>query len=205
MSDEPRGPRDPAVGGVMPKRIQRRRVPGWRMPEGAVYVGRPSRWGNPWREDAKDAVWWAVAIGEKGNAAGRRAGAVAWFRWWLTGDPGRLPIPARRAGPGDIEYSDGTTVHIADAGTALAVMMLAKDGRISIPPQPTDGDWLAPLRGRDLACWCPEQCDHEVALTGAAYGEIYDRCTKPTGHDGPHDPSAPMYCHADLLLELANR
>lgn len=29
------------------KRIQRRRTKGWRMPEGAVYVGRPSRWGNP--------------------------------------------------------------------------------------------------------------------------------------------------------------
>lgn len=30
-----------------PKRIQRQRTKGWRMPEGAVYVGRPSRWGNP--------------------------------------------------------------------------------------------------------------------------------------------------------------
>jgi len=30
-----------------PKRIQRSRVKGWRMPPGAVYVGRPSRWGNP--------------------------------------------------------------------------------------------------------------------------------------------------------------
>ena len=32
-----------------PKRIQRKRTKGWRMPEGAVYVGRPSRWGNPFR------------------------------------------------------------------------------------------------------------------------------------------------------------
>ena len=29
------------------KRIQRQRTKGWRMPPGAVYVGRPSRWGNP--------------------------------------------------------------------------------------------------------------------------------------------------------------
>ena len=29
-----------------PKRIQRQRVKGWRMPPGAIYVGRPSRWGN---------------------------------------------------------------------------------------------------------------------------------------------------------------
>ena len=32
----------------MPKRIQRKRTKGWRMPEGAVYVGRPTKWGNPW-------------------------------------------------------------------------------------------------------------------------------------------------------------
>jgi hypothetical protein len=31
----------------MPERIQRRRTRGWRMPEGAVYVGRPSPFGNP--------------------------------------------------------------------------------------------------------------------------------------------------------------
>ncbi len=30
-----------------PKRIQRSRAKGWRMPEGAVYVGRPTKWGNP--------------------------------------------------------------------------------------------------------------------------------------------------------------
>lgn len=33
----------------MPQRSQRRRVKGWRMPEGAVYVGRGSKWGNPFR------------------------------------------------------------------------------------------------------------------------------------------------------------
>lgn len=31
----------------MPKRIQRKRTKGWRMPKNTVYVGRPSRWGNP--------------------------------------------------------------------------------------------------------------------------------------------------------------
>lgn len=30
-----------------PQRIQRRRVKGWRMPAGAVYVGRGAKWGNP--------------------------------------------------------------------------------------------------------------------------------------------------------------
>ncbi|MDM2104292.1 DUF4326 domain-containing protein [Mycobacteroides abscessus] len=35
----------------MPERIQRKRTAGWRMPEGAIYVGRPSRWGNPYTLD----------------------------------------------------------------------------------------------------------------------------------------------------------
>ena len=33
----------------MPKRIQRKRIKGWRMPDGAVYVGRPTKWGNPFQ------------------------------------------------------------------------------------------------------------------------------------------------------------
>lgn len=32
----------------MPKRIQRKPVKGWKVPEGAVYVGRPTKWGNPY-------------------------------------------------------------------------------------------------------------------------------------------------------------
>lgn len=30
-----------------PKRIQRKRSKGWRMPDNTVYVGRPTKWGNP--------------------------------------------------------------------------------------------------------------------------------------------------------------
>lgn len=33
----------------MPARIQRQRTRGWRMPPGAIYVGRPTRWGNPFK------------------------------------------------------------------------------------------------------------------------------------------------------------
>lgn len=29
-----------------PKRIQRKRTKGWKMPPNTVYVGRPTRWGN---------------------------------------------------------------------------------------------------------------------------------------------------------------
>lgn len=31
----------------MPVRVQRRRTRGWQMPPNTVYVGRPTKWGNP--------------------------------------------------------------------------------------------------------------------------------------------------------------
>lgn len=31
------------------KRIQRKRIKGWKMPKNAKYVGRPTKWGNPFR------------------------------------------------------------------------------------------------------------------------------------------------------------
>jgi hypothetical protein len=33
----------------MPKRVQRRRAKGWKMPPNTVYVGRPTKWGNPFK------------------------------------------------------------------------------------------------------------------------------------------------------------
>ena len=36
-----------------PKRIQRKRTKGWTMPAGAIYVGRPTKWGNPYWHIAK--------------------------------------------------------------------------------------------------------------------------------------------------------
>ncbi len=39
-----------------PLRIQRKRVKGWRMPSGVVYVGRPTKWGNPFIDGSKQEV-----------------------------------------------------------------------------------------------------------------------------------------------------
>jgi len=73
----------------MPERIQRKRSKGWRMPEGAIYVGRPSRWGNPWRVRHGDDEWQITehvpdlgetAIEYYGGPAEARAAAVAIFR-----------------------------------------------------------------------------------------------------------------------------
>ncbi len=49
--------------------MSRRR--GWRKPEGAVYVGRPTRWGNPFRID-------------RSSSAGARAAAVGEYRSYLS-------------------------------------------------------------------------------------------------------------------------
>lgn len=62
----------------MPKRVQRSRAKGWRMPEDAVYVGRPTKWGNPFR------------IAQPSD----RAPAVDKFRRWLAGEDGLGPPAA---------------------------------------------------------------------------------------------------------------
>lgn len=48
----------------MPVRIQRKRVPGWRQPPGAIYVGRPTVWGNPFKgpEAVEEYRKWVTAL-----------------------------------------------------------------------------------------------------------------------------------------------
>jgi len=45
---------------VMPVRIQRKRTRGWRMPQNTVYVGRPTKWGNPFRVKPSWIEWWDI-------------------------------------------------------------------------------------------------------------------------------------------------
>lgn len=129
----------------MPVRLQRRRTKGYRLPPNAVYVGRPSLWGNPFRVGSPD--------------------------------------------PFDNAFSAAEAVRLFRA-------LIAADRRFRD---------FEPLRGHDLACWCPLPCGEPVALYGVAYGDLYDPCAKPKGHEGGHDPSVAPWCHADVLLELANR
>lgn len=81
----------------MPERIQRKRTAGWRMPAGAVYVGRPTRWGNPWsvhvhtdRCDGPEGLWCPVYVADD------REGATRHFRhavlYPLSGQPS-VPTP----------------------------------------------------------------------------------------------------------------
>lgn len=43
-----------------PQRIQRKRTKGWKMPSDTIYVGRGSKWGNPFRVVRYSDGKWAV-------------------------------------------------------------------------------------------------------------------------------------------------
>ena len=45
-----------------PRRIQRKRTKGWRMPENTVSVCRPGKWGNPFPMEFSDAHGRRVAV-----------------------------------------------------------------------------------------------------------------------------------------------
>lgn len=93
-----------------PKRIQRRRVPGWRMPEGAVYVGRGTRWGNPfvvWQDAyAPGKPWYVSSVyGGHQQVADRAAGvriAVDLYRAWLAEKRRQTLHDAERPDPIDV-------------------------------------------------------------------------------------------------------
>ncbi|WP_048770870.1 DUF4326 domain-containing protein [Rhodococcus ruber] len=65
----------------MPERIQRRRTKGWRMPDGAVYVGRPSKWANPYRVGSM-----MYLTGKKAGQKIDAEGVVQMYRHTVTGE-----------------------------------------------------------------------------------------------------------------------
>ncbi|QYB01454.1 DUF4326 domain-containing protein [Rhodococcus sp. USK10] len=63
----------------MAQRVQRKRTKGWRMPEGAVFVGRPTKWGNPFRVGSMTYL-----TGKKAGQKIDAEGVVAMYRHQLT-------------------------------------------------------------------------------------------------------------------------
>jgi hypothetical protein len=129
-----------------PERIQRRRVAGWRMPEGARYVGRPSRWGNPFRiyhGHSSVGPTWA-----KAREAWRHVPASECVYGYVTSSAPLGPEAAVAL------FRDLLKVRQRDEGDRLR-------------------EWLAPLVGRDLACWCPldQPCHADVLLEIANGGD----------------------------------
>ncbi len=84
-----------------PQRIQRKRTAGWQKPGNTVYVGRPSKWGNPFPVgmDVGDLPF-IVAKHMTGELSGplTQAQAAAAFAIWLErhADGCKLADEARR-------------------------------------------------------------------------------------------------------------
>jgi len=71
---------------MMPVRLTRSRQRGARMPQGAVYVGRPTLWGNPFTVDR-----WG------------HAKCVILHKEWLAGNIGDLTLERMKFCPAEIE------------------------------------------------------------------------------------------------------
>ena len=83
---------------TVPKRLQRRRVKGWRKPDNCVIVTRPSRWGNPFKVGEKirddSPLWPYIAATVPGGAHGlvsltltTREQAVDLYSSWVIEQP----------------------------------------------------------------------------------------------------------------------
>lgn len=129
-----RAERERAFELPRPNRIQRRRTKGWRAPEGAIYVGRPTRWGNPF-DGAGPFVAKAASVLGLGSPD---EAAAALHAAWIRG--ARYVESLRPWGP-RLEFTEGRI-----AGAAW----LEGTGVLDLPKTPE----LGPLRGRDLMCWC---------------------------------------------------
>lgn len=69
-----------------PKRIQRKRAKGLKMPEGAVYVGRPTKWGNPFPSHAACAALHCISMRlDPADPLNVSEAAVDLYRRWITG------------------------------------------------------------------------------------------------------------------------
>lgn len=116
----------------MPKRIQRNRSKGWRMPENTVYVGRPTRWGNQFRVgDAKFLL--SYSFNEKYKGLSDAEVVAHTFE-----DSIVEAIEKDKHEPGAFKRMFGLPFE----------------------------EWIAPLRGKNLACWCPsgQACHADVLL-----------------------------------------
>jgi hypothetical protein len=155
----------------MPERIQLKRTRGWRLPEGAVSVARPTRWGNPWR------------VGDKSTGLCRVPAAAAGHDGWEY--EGRISAPGMRHdyfhGDGLLTFCDIRFMTRAEVVECYRRALLGDDepGRRfadslnACRVKFTAEDVRRELAGKDLACWCPldgDPCHADVLLKIAAEG-----------------------------------
>lgn len=76
-----------------PKRVQRLNTSGWRLPENAVYVGRPSKWASPFFIGSNQpdvfvhdgvVVLWSTPRAPSASTEARREAVRRFREWFLT-------------------------------------------------------------------------------------------------------------------------
>ena len=139
----------------MPQRIQRKRTKGWRMPEGAVYVRRPSIFGNPFQAYKCDCCGYWDVRDDNGvtylvnHTYVRQQHIRADWRTWTT----RSEAVAKAVRL----YADEATYWLG------GWQVTRPDLHAALPS----------LAGRDLACWCKldQPCHADLLLVLANGGE----------------------------------
>ncbi len=88
---------------MSPQRIQLRRTKGWRKPEGAIVVARPTIWGNPWK--VGDTTWTILPggiIDRRPHAPLTVEEAIESYRNASTYDPERVAFIRRELAGRDL-------------------------------------------------------------------------------------------------------
>lgn len=145
-----------------PKRIQRRRAKGWRTPDGAVYVGRRSKWGNPfaYRQQMGGLVRYQPVTPEVWEFEGRIS--AHGMRHPYYGPDGIVTdYRIRWATRTEVVELFRRTLSVPDRGMVAA--WPSRAGRFLTV---TVDDIRRDLAGKDLVCWCPldKPCHADVLL-----------------------------------------
>lgn len=148
----------------MPERIQLSRAKGWRMPEDAVSVARPGRWGNPLRYRTPSGL-------------ARMPAVVGDGPWEYEG---RVSADGARH---DYHHADGRITVCTVRYMTLAELVETYERALTGNPTPsmrsagrllsvTAEDARRELAGKSLACWCPVRplvrphlCHRDVLFT----------------------------------------
>jgi hypothetical protein len=143
-----------------PKRIQRKRTNGWRMPEGAVYVGRGSKWGNPFVV-GETQIRMPALDGSNWEYEGRLHKTSGQMEAFHTSEL----IPSE---DGRLQYR--VIWQRIENATREQVIELYRQRVLRRDPEVGRGPRLSEIRdalaGHDLACWCPidQPCHADVLL-----------------------------------------
>lgn len=157
---------------MRPQRIQRKRTAGWRMPEGAIYVGRPTKWGNPFQFGHRQygLVAEPGIDGREWDYEGRISAAGMRHDYHLPG--GRVISCTVRLGT---RAEMVELYRLTLAGEPTARMRMSYPSASGEPGRflkVTPADVRAELAGKDLACFCPlDMPCHASVLLDLANGE----------------------------------